>query len=55
MRRRWSSVAVWCVIWLVTGFLAGHVMRDWPVGALAAQAVIILGGAILLWRQHRDL
>jgi membrane protein DedA with SNARE-associated domain len=51
MDRRWASVAIWCGIWLVTGLLAGHVLRDRPTETLAAVAVIILGGAVLLWRQ----
>jgi hypothetical protein len=39
------------VIWLVTGYMAGGVLPERPMGALMAQAVIILGGAVLLREQ----
>jgi len=51
MDRRWASVAIWFVIWLVTGYLAGAVLAERPIGAFVAQAVIILGGAVVLWKQ----
>jgi membrane protein DedA with SNARE-associated domain len=51
MDRRWASEAIWCEIWLVTGYLAGGVLTERPTGALVAQAVIILGGAVVLWKQ----
>lgn len=51
MVRRRASVAIWCVIWLIMGFLGGRVLKERPIGALLALAVILLGGAVLLWRQ----
>lgn len=51
MGKRWASVTIWRVIWPTMGFLAGRVLRDRPTGALVALVVIILGGAVLLWRQ----
>jgi hypothetical protein len=33
------------------GFLADRVLRDRPTGALVAQAVTILDGAVVLWKQ----
>lgn len=48
MVKKWASVVTWCGIWLVTGFLAGHVLGERPTEALVASAVIVLGGAVLL-------
>lgn len=51
MGKRWASSATCCRIWLVTGFLAGKVIREHSAGALVAFVAIFLGGAVLLWRQ----